>query len=1386
MPPERRAVSFGKALKSPIKKQGKSDKQPVSLDVQKQRRRDLEERIAQLRQPPRPSPSSSSSALPFPLAPREGSSALSVEAADKGEAHFDMDASAPPGESKLSNSMHSAPPLSSVDGDNRELLSELPCYEDDNPVPEPPPSPTPAKPAQATPKRRRRQKKRSEKAKGTTEERPDLVERWKETLKTLEGPLLLYKERTLGATMGQGNAPLRRCKGGCIIVEKTTLQVYSFDSYLCFKTTARAPLSTAVASLSPNRWFYTASSPPLLPSHAWRYLSAFLSFTRHFVNTPRTPSLPLRELLMPCIGGVASAFSTQRQAQFGSPVKDPLRRSLSQALQWYDALQLGINRSLDDALESIKPQLSPLTDTISTLPQPNAAFSAFEKVLLKREPQPTATGQPEPPELPKPTTQPEPLESAAQPEPPEPPTTPGRVSGYLQRLCPACFGGTEFGSSFKRGGDIHVAIDASFGHRHLKSGGDGAEFHTSYRILTKTEVDNVGVRIDAARKTPPKQYDSGVPDHIVEADREAFHAAKGDNETTSNQRFDENGLMALVCRHDIPLLAASIDTPGEQQKYAVALLEEFFRLIPSQATVGVLYDIACVVDRSIHIYNILEEDVVSRIIFATAVMHAYGHQWTCQLHYNPRLGKGFGLTDGEGTERLWSALRKLIGLERRSSRARRIWLLDRQCDAIAQNHREDLGAFIERKLIKFVHKKEAESVRQLRETKTTVKDLQALWQDQREAQASPRAVAPARLKKELAKVLKLQTEIDALEVTIASTKAAVEKLKFPPSDATMLLADLQQTHTKLKQKAEDLYTSLNIPQNHPSLANIPLEYIHTLLLARDLKYDIRKRAISTIQEYEQIDRAVGGAHEALGTRSHQLARKNMARRKTAFENSIRRFNQFCAYLEVNYKEAYNIPVPRTLPVNISSLRDVDACDLWEDVWITNSTPPPRWLTDDDVRKGIRAVTMLERCVEERQRLAKEAVNLCMWFRDELYALLVLSTLPDYSTHLPLIGLRIREHLLLVETWSNPFVGRQVFESQIALVFAELSLAPLTVLPSSSTPLHAANLLEVEMEVDSSKPNTTEGTRPVVKNSGLDAEASAVEEESEEGGEGSESSSDEEDPDVKPLRIDSDSDGEDELRFTWKPPNGLRYDLLLHQCVKKGYVHPTLAGQWRDRRLLKSLGNVFVFGAAEFGRMDSPTAWLDEDCMNGIAHLIRERNSGVECAYISTYAIPTLAKENGNYLGLWKTIRGSRYWERDVWLIPIHSRSRRHWALAVVKAKEQQIVLFDSFADRQFLSEWAPLTEYFQRVHLTIMCLVKLAQDNGEAFASSNFLCLSNWTARPLEIRRKQTNGYDCGVWVLWVISAVMRGFDYALLEESEIGAFRKYLARTIRTLPAYK
>lgn len=118
--------------------------------------------------------------------------------------------------------------------------------------------------------------------------------------------------------------------------------------------------------------------------------------------------------------------------------------------------------------------------------------------------------------------------------------------------------------------------------------------------------------------------------------------------------------MALLCRHDCVLWLVNMTSAGEKQYYALALLQEFIQHIPSDMTVGLLYDIGCQLDHSCQKYKFFEEPVLSRFQFAISVFHAYGHQWPCQVVYHPRKRQGFGLSDGEGCERLWSALKHLI------------------------------------------------------------------------------------------------------------------------------------------------------------------------------------------------------------------------------------------------------------------------------------------------------------------------------------------------------------------------------------------------------------------------------------------------------------------------------------------------------------------------------------------------------------------------------------------------------------------------------------------------------------------------------------------------------------------------------------------------------
>lgn len=119
------------------------------------------------------------------------------------------------------------------------------------------------------------------------------------------------------------------------------------------------------------------------------------------------------------------------------------------------------------------------------------------------------------------------------------------------------------------------------------------------------------------------------------------------------------------------------------------------------------------------------------------------------------------------------------------------------------------------------------------------------------------------MKKELDAILTLQADVDTTDRAIQSTKGFMEKESV--SDDTLAALDsLECTHDCLIAKVDVLYASLNVRDKFPELEGINLDFICTLLLACDLKINIRKWVIGSFFEWDKLDRAVGGAQKALG------------------------------------------------------------------------------------------------------------------------------------------------------------------------------------------------------------------------------------------------------------------------------------------------------------------------------------------------------------------------------------------------------------------------------------------------------------------------------------------------------------------------------------------
>ncbi|OAV96088.1 hypothetical protein PTTG_26459 [Puccinia triticina 1-1 BBBD Race 1] len=89
--------------------------------------------------------------------------------------------------------------------------------------------------------------------------------------------------------------------------------------------------------------------------------------------------------------------------------------------------------------------------------------------------------------------------------------------------------------------------------------------------------------------------------------------------------------MGCCCRHDSAIYMGNIFKSGEQRCLPIAIIDKLISECGEERKFGILYDIGCSLDK-----------------------------YMGALDYHPRYNTGWGLSDGEGLERLWSSLSKLV------------------------------------------------------------------------------------------------------------------------------------------------------------------------------------------------------------------------------------------------------------------------------------------------------------------------------------------------------------------------------------------------------------------------------------------------------------------------------------------------------------------------------------------------------------------------------------------------------------------------------------------------------------------------------------------------------------------------------------------------------
>ncbi|KAF9510920.1 hypothetical protein BS47DRAFT_1364244 [Hydnum rufescens UP504] len=235
---------------------------------------------------------------------------------------------------------------------------------------------------------------------------------------------------------------------------------------------------------------------------------------------------------------------------------------------------------------------------------------------------------------------------------------------YLQSHCPLCFGGNHTEQLGLLVSCI-VCIDANFqlkcnrdldrrmGHKGETGTWDPLVMSPWSTWLSDEHLAEWEAKINSMRLA--KASRTATLNQCLES----FTAADGNRVKASTQKFDSTGVMALLCQHDWTIFLANMVTTGEKQFYAYALIAVLLRELPECWKVGLLYDVACALQRSLAKWQFMP-GWLDQISFGVSIFHVYGHQWVCQLWYHPRKAELWGLSDGEGCERFWSELMRLI------------------------------------------------------------------------------------------------------------------------------------------------------------------------------------------------------------------------------------------------------------------------------------------------------------------------------------------------------------------------------------------------------------------------------------------------------------------------------------------------------------------------------------------------------------------------------------------------------------------------------------------------------------------------------------------------------------------------------------------------------
>ncbi|KAI6147562.1 hypothetical protein EDD17DRAFT_1781038 [Pisolithus thermaeus] len=515
-------------------------------------------------------------------------------------------------------------------------------------------------------------------------------------------------------------------------------------------------------------------------------------------------------------------------------------------------------------------------------------------------------------------------------------------SDYLCAHYPLCFGGggPQRAKTDHEDLDCIVCLDACFTQKQTKNPQNSATHDppnpTNTVFIPESEVKSMEMFIEKQQSLPSSHQNSVhhlqgdsfedemmVPISVLDGCGDSFRAADEKWKKASTNFFADTGLMALLCCHDHVLWLVNMTSAGEKQHYALELLKYLFAHLPTTTTVGLLYDIGCQLEHSCCKWKLLDEEILSRLKFGISVFHAYVyHPWKCV---------GFGLSDGEGCEWLWSSLKMLIPILQVSGYHQRLFVLDNQICHFDRKAFATLGQWLNKKWTLCKSKKMLALERQ---SKT--------------------------------KGAKLLAHILFLEKSVQDYQSHVDQLEMELiNDQVNDILDFDLQHTAAKSLLSKATKAL---WQKKSALGVSAQT--DLYLLRNNKW-LQAQTNAQAHKFE-LEHLEGSS-------------RNSANDNHLQSHLITTYNNLCDKLlgMIQLQKAPPGAVP-PLPIPTKGIFQLDVdSDIRQGAEPgEGSSEPPCWLADGTVCKGIRLMLEINQCNEEERRLSREQSVLQEWFSKE--------------------------------------------------------------------------------------------------------------------------------------------------------------------------------------------------------------------------------------------------------------------------------------------------------------------------------------------------------------------------------------------------------------------